>query len=496
MPELHDIPRWLYELLFVSYALVITGIVLLERRRPASTLAWIFALVFVPILGLLAYLLVGRRRVRKRLRLRERRAIRPIDATRELATTSACPDDLPYPQRGLVQLALRTAAAPLRRAEEVTILGGGGEAFAAMEAAIRGAQRSICLEFYIWRGDATGRRWIELLSERARAGVRVRLLYDDFGSLGTAQEIFAPLRDAGGEVLAFGALRLRLRLRRSRINFRNHRKILTVDGERGFLGGVNVGDEYTGVDHSGRSWHDLLVCVSGDAVFGLEAIFYEDWIAASGAGEHDPNDSAILQRFGLDDLYGRNRGASRGPLVQVIPSGPDLPTSVAIAAQFTAAIGTSQSRCWIATPYFVPDEALLLVLTTAAYRGVDVRILVPSPANVDVRLVSLAARSYYDELLAAGARIYEYQSGMLHAKSLLIDTQVAAIGSANMDIRSFYLNFEVTAMFYDAAVTEQLAEHFLRHLEGAIEIRTASRERLPLAQRLGESFARVLSPLL
>ena len=169
---------------------------------------------------------------------------------------------------------------------------------------------------------------------------------------------------------------------------------------------------------------------------------------------------------------------------------------MAIAAQFTAAIGTSQSRCWIATPYFVPDEALLLVLTTAAYRGVDVRILVPSPANVDVRLVSLAARSYYDELLAAGARIYEYQSGMLHAKSLLIDTQVAAIGSANMDIRSFYLNFEVTAMFYDAAVTEQLAEHFLRHLEGAIEIRTASRERLPLAQRLGESFARVLSPLL
>ncbi|MEZ4381399.1 MAG: cardiolipin synthase [Nannocystaceae bacterium] len=496
MPDLPDLPRWLLELLFVAYALVITGTVMLERRRPASTLAWVLAMIFLPILGLLAYLLVGRRRVRKRVRLRERRAIRPLDTTREVAAID-CPDDLPPLQLGLIRLALRTAAAPLRRADQAQILSRPAESFAAMEAAIRAAKRNICLEFYIWRGDATGERWIELLIERARAGVKVRLLYDDFGSLGTRRELFDRLRAAGGEVFSFGPLRLRLRPRKSRINFRNHRKILTVDGEIGFLGGLNIGDEYIGRDPSGRQWHDLLVCLTGDAVFGLDAIFFEDWFAAvPDAAGLRLDDAEHAKRLGLDDLYARERGDSTGPLLQVIPSGPDLPTSYTIAAQFTAAISVAQRRCWIATPYFVPDEPLMLALTTAAYRGVDVRLLMPSPSNSDSRLVGLAGRAYYDELLAAGCRIFEYQQGMIHAKCLIIDGEVAAIGSANMDIRSFYLNYEVTAMFYNAAVTDQLASIFAEHLERTLEIRAATRADLRLSERLGESFAKVLSPLL
>ncbi len=492
MLDLLDLPRWLLELLFVAYALVIAGTVMLERRRPTSTLAWILAMVFLPLLGLIAYLLVGRRRVRKRIRLRERRPLRPLEQTRQIAAIDNI-DGLPHLQRGLAKLALRTTQTPLRHAHEVQIFNRPGDAFQSMEAAIRGAKRSICLEFYIWRADATGKRWIDLLVERARAGIKVRLLYDDFGSLGTRREFFDRLREAGGEVHAFGPLRLRLRPRQSRINFRNHRKILTIDGETGFLGGLNIADEYAG---TGRPWQDLHVCLRGDAVFGLDAIFLEDWVGAQPRGSINLSDPTCLQELGLEELYARECNGSTGPLVQVIPSGPDNPSSYTLASQFTAAISVAQERCWITTPYFVPDEPLLLAMTTAALRGVDLRILVPSPAKSDTRLVSLASHAYYDDLLAVGCRIFEYQPGMIHSKCMIVDDQLAAIGSANMDIRSFYLNYEVTAMFYDSAVTEQLAAIFLQHIEHTKEQSAASRVDLGLGRRLAEGFAKVLSPLL
>ena len=492
MLDLPDLPRWLLELLFVAYALVIAGTMMLERRRPTSTLAWILAMVFLPLLGLLAYLLVGRRRVRKRIRLRQRRPLRPLDQTRQIAAIDDI-DGLPHLQRGLAKLALRTTATPLRHAHEVRLFSRPGDAFQEMETAIREAKRSICLEFYIWRGDATGRRWIDLLVERAQAGIKIRLLYDDFGSLGTRREFFDRLRSAGGEVHPFGPLRLRLRPSQSRINFRNHRKILTIDGETGFLGGLNIADEYAG---TGRPWQDLHVRLRGDAVFGLDAIFLEDWLSAQARDAIDLSDPSCLRELGIEELYARECTGSTGPLVQVIPSGPDNPSSYTIAAQFTAAISVAQERCWITTPYFVPDEPLLRAMTTAALRGVDLRLLVPSAANNDARLVSLASRTYYDELLAAGCRIFEYQPGMIHSKCMLVDDQIAAIGSANMDIRSFYLNYEVTAMFYDSDVTEQLAAVFLDLLEHTEEQNAASRLDLGLGQRLAEGFAKVLSPLL
>jgi cardiolipin synthase len=186
---------------------------------------------------------------------------------------------------------------------------------------------------------------------------------------------------------------------------------------------------------------------------------------------------------------------SRGPLVQVIPSGPDIPVADAIAAQFSAAIAQAQERAWMATPYFIPDEPLMLILRTAALRGVDVRLLVPHPLRSDNRLVAVASRSYYDDLLEVGCRVYEYEAGMLHAKYLIVD-EVAAIGSANMDVRSFYINYEITAMFYDAVVASELAMVFAHDLDRAHEIRATERIALPLHQRMLENFARVLSPLL
>jgi len=519
---LFDLPLWVVELGFVVYALTVTTLVVLERRRPTATLALVLALVFVPVAGLVVYLVFSQR-VRRRQRRRERRPINPVDATKHVANLEELPSDFSGPARGLVRLALKSAAAPLRHAESVALLPTARAAFEAFSQAITTASRTIHCEFYIWRDDPAGRRVTQLLAERAAAGVKVRVLYDHLGSIGLPHRHFDPLRTAGGQVAAFGKVRVPLRLSWLRVDFRNHRKLMTVDGTRGFMGGLNVGDEYLDPRGDDARWRDLAVDVRGDAVVGLEAIFLEDWLASTGEiidlrGERAGVPHRFDPRHPLpkDRPWQRRRAqvarahanaanpfasrpaspvTSKGPLLQVIPSGPDLPLVSVIAAQFSAAIASATQRVWLATPYFVPDEPLLFNLRVAAMRGVDLRILVPAPRHNDVRLVAWAARSYYDDVLAAGGRIFEYQPGMLHSKYLIAD-DLCAIGSANMDVRSFHINYEVTGMFYDPRLTERLAEIFCEDLEHAREVTKASRAAPSLLVRLAENATRVLSPLL
>lgn len=497
---LGDLPRWAFELGFVSYVLCITGLLVLERRRPTATLAWILVLVFLPFVGIAIYYFVGRRRVHVRRRRRANRVLDLHRGTATMANLDALPSGLPDVQRGLVNLALRTAAAPVRRAGSVRVIDDPTQAYEALTEAIRGAKSRIQLLFYIWKDDPIARELTALLVDRARAGIRVRVLLDHVGTLGTPSSHFDDLREAGGEVALFGRLRVPFRLAPSRVNFRNHRKIVTVDGSRGFVGGINVGEEYLREDPDSPKWRDLVVCLDGDATLGLDAIFCDDWYAATG----DPLDvvggappGASLSGAPLPAAQHMDTPMeSEGPLLQIIPSGPDLPFISSVASQFTAAIGSAQSRCYIATPYFVPDEALAFTLKTAALRGVDVRILVPAPHRSDARLVSWASRSYYDELIGAGCRIFEYQAGMLHAKYMVVDHDVAAVGSANMDVRSFHINYEVTAMFYNAQVTRELAEVFGRDCEEAREVPAQERTQTPLGSRLIEGTARLLSPIL
>ncbi|MCX4245945.1 phospholipase D-like domain-containing protein [Paraliomyxa miuraensis] len=522
LPLALDVPRWAIELAFGVYALAVTTLVILERRRPTATLALVLALVFLPVAGLVVYLVLTQR-VRRRIRRRLRRPINPVDDTRDVANLEELPADGLGSAQGLVRLALQSAAAPLRRSESVTLLPRPDTAFDAFADAITGAQRTIHCEFYIWRDDRAGRRITQMLAERAAAGVKVRVLYDHLGSLGLPRTHFDALREAGGQVAVFGRLRIPLRLSWLRVDFRNHRKLMTVDGQRGFLGGLNVGDEYLDPQGKGLGWRDLAVDLRGDAVVGLEAIFLEDWLASTGEvldlqGER----TTIPRRFDprrplpTDRPWQRRRAqaararamaispfaprpdlpvTSAGPLLQIIPSGPDLPLVSVIAAQLSAAIAGATSRVWLATPYFVPDEPLLFILRVAALKGIDLRILVPAPHNNDVRLVAWAARSYYDDVLAAGGRIFEYQPSMMHSKYLIVD-ELCAIGSANMDVRSFHINYEVTGMFYDSALTAELAALFQEDLGRAREVTRASRARLTLPVRLTESTARVLSPLL
>jgi cardiolipin synthase A/B len=519
---LFDLPLWVIEVAFVVYALTVSTLVVLERRRPTATLALVLALVFVPVAGLVVYLVLSQR-VRRKLRRRLRRPIKPVDDTRDVASVEELPADLSGGARGLVRLALESAAAPLRRSEAVALLPTPRAAFETFSQAIGEAVRTIHCEFYIWRDDAAGRGLTAMLTERAAAGVKVRVLYDHLGSLGLPRSHFDALRKAGGQVAVFGRLRVPLRLSWLRFDFRNHRKLMTVDGRRGFLGGLNVGDEYLDPHADGLRWRDLAVDVRGDAVVGLEAIFLEDWLASTGEildlqGAPAPKPARFDPRRPLpkERPWQRRRAqaararaeaanpfvprpatpvTSAGPLLQVIPSGPDLPVVSVIAAQLSAAIASATSRVWLATPYFVPDEPLLFNLRIAALRGVDVRILVPAPELNDVRLVAWAARSYYDDVLAAGGRLFEYQRGMLHSKYLITD-ELCAIGSANMDVRSFYINYEVTGMFYDPKLTAELCTIFCEDLEQSREVTKASRAHQPLLVRLAENAARVLSPLL
>lgn len=519
---LDPIPLWVIEVAFVVYAVAISTLVVLERRRPTATLALVLALVFVPVAGLVVYLVLSQR-VKRRLRRRMRRPINALDETRDVASLDELPPDLSGHARGLVRLALESAAAPLRRSEAVTLLPTARAAFEAFAGAIASAERTIHCEFYIWRDDAAGRRMTAMLTERAAAGIKVRVLYDHLGSLGLPRSHFQALREAGGQVAAFGPLRVPLRLSWLRFDFRNHRKLMTVDGRRGFLGGLNVGNEYLDPSSDGRGWRDLAVDVCGDAVVGLEAIFLEDWLATTGeildlrgASANKPDRFDPRRPLPKDRPWQRRRAqlarararaanpfvprpdtpvTSAGPMLQVIPSGPDLPVASVIAVQLSAAIASATARVWLATPYFVPDEPLLFNLRIAALRGVDVRILVPASELNDVRLVAWAARSYFDEVLAAGGHIFEYQRGMLHSKYFIAD-ELCMIGSANMDVRSFYINYEVTGMFYDPKLTAQLCTIFCEDLEHAREVTKASRADPPLLVRLAESAARVLSPLL
>jgi cardiolipin synthase A/B len=490
------------ELGLIAYVLFAVISIVLERRRPTATLAWILVLVLLPPVGLVAYLLIGRRRARRSRRNRRRRGLRPTEATADIANLQSSPGDLPEVVAGLLRLALARAAGPVRRADHVDIFSRAREPFAAMERAIEAAEHRIHVQFYIWKGDDTGKRMIELLTERARAGVKVRLLYDDFGSIGTPLSHFSPLLEAGGEVARYGAVRLKFARPRSRLDFRNHRKLLCIDGVQGFTGGLNIGDEYRGTTRSGRVWNDILVELTGDAMLGLEAVFIEDWLTATGVLVELDSDlpSAVTSTSMREHPHVPMR--SIGPLVQIIPSGPDQApdgrddNASVIAQTFVAAIGLALQRVWIVTPYFIPDEALTLILQTAALRGVDVKILVPNVEDNDRRFVGFAARSYYDELIASGCEIHEYVPGMLHAKYMVIDDTIAVIGSANFDVRSLYLNYEVTAMFYDRDVAEELAAVFRQDVSDGRQVLASERAEVPLRWRFVEALARILSPLL
>jgi len=453
---------------------------LLLKKRPSATLAWLWAIIFIPFVGALFYCLFGTDRLkRRRLKHRSRFTARP---SRQLAPESATDgrtailiEQLPERDRQFLQLLSSINQLPVSSAEEIRILRDAKEFYPALEQRIQQAKHHVHLEFYLWRSDETGRRFLKLLTEAARRGVAVRLLLDGVGSFGLHRKHLKEFRAAGGEFAWFQGLDPKKG--RFVLNLRDHRKLQIIDNAIAFVGGMNIGREYEGLDPRFGYWRDVQAEVTGSVVRTLHEVFADDWFFAT--GERISEHAVPLRdaKFPMHVIVG---GADR-------INEPMLKSIVSLLSEAT-------TRVWIATGYFVPDGVLLAALELAAGRGVDVRLLVAEKNNYPWLVI--AGRSYYDELLNAGVRIFEYTAGTHHAKFAVADGQWAMIGSANLDYRSMRLNFELSLLFHSPEHNTVLARMLEHDFELSREIDPAVFARRPFHQRLAEAALRPLSPML
>lgn len=451
--------------------LVVLGVwIVLQKRDPAATLSWLFGLALLPYLGLLIYQVFGPQKIRRNRLRRSRSRVSMRNARVDAEQGEAAE---------LVRLGQATTGLPATSSAEVDLLVDGAAKYGALLADIAHAEHHVHLEYYIYEPDHTGATLRDALVERARAGVRVRLLLDFVGSK-ASRRFFAPLIEAGGELAWFHPMRLGRIWQRPWTNLRTHRKIVVIDGRIGYTGGMNITDAQ---DERLRSdaYRDLHLRLVGKAVRVLQLVFAEDWAYATGRNDF------------LAEVERQTPPADAGPIrTQVLTSGPDSSWE-AIHRAHVGAIHAAKTRVWMTTPYFVPGEAAMMALTSAALAGLDVRLLLPQIS--DSKLVTLAARSYFGPLLLAGVKIYEYRSRLLHSKTLLVDDHLALIGSANFDHRSFRLNFEVSVLFDDPAIAALLAQHIEREFAHAPRVQRGRRRPL-LTARLPEALARLCSPLL
>lgn len=453
--------------------------IILERRHPSATLAWMLGIALLPLVGVPLYFLIGVRRIRRNIRAK----IAAVGSVASSLSHRLRPEELPAAiaeRSGRVLIAAGTP--PPTEGNRVIFLRTGNEAYDAVFSLIGSAKDHLHAQFFILDVDPVGRRFIQALAARAREGIRVRLLLDAVGSWRALRRTVRPLRDAGGEVEAFmPAFPLH---RRWSAHLRNHRKLLIADGRRAFTGGMNIGKKYMGPRSAKEQWRDIAAVIEGPALPDLQALFLDDW--AFSTGETLPEGVLFPPpaRFA--------EGDPPPCALQVAASGPDRATRPIYEGVF-AAFTAARRRLWIETPYFVPDEGIGAALRNAALRGVDVRLIVPGTS--DLRIVTLAGRSYFDEMMAAGIRIFLYRPTNLHSKVLVVDDDVGVIGSPNVDIRSFFLNFELGLFLYDRSLIAALAEGFLADLDRSEPIdpeRFARRSR-PL--QLLEDTCRIFSPL-
>ncbi len=482
---------WLQLAIYVLIALYILTVisviinVILENRNPVRTLAWIIVLVAVPFIGFLFYLYFGiNYRKIKMFSMKglgdmkwlqymsedQKQLIKKSEFLHKRETVEV---------RKLMTLLLNNSKALLTRFNKVEILNNGEETFPAIFEALQNAKRFIHLEYYIIEMGRLTSRLKELLIEKAKAGVEVRVIYDDVGSWGLTRDFLRELRNAGIQIYPF--LPVRFHQFANKANYRNHRKIAVIDGEVGFVGGLNFADRYVdGVPKIGV-WRDTHLKVQGEAVTSLQVIFLIDWYF-------------VRQELLLDkNEYLPYIQADGDMLVQAVTSGPDSDWASIQQAYFTL-INMAKRYVFISTPYFMPGETTLNSLKTAAMSGVDVRIMLPHKS--DSLLTYWCSRSFVEELLEAGVKVYWYQKGINHSKVIIVDGIVSSVGTANMDIRSFEQNFEVSLILYDRETTKKLAGDFLKDLQSSSEVVIQRWKFRSKREKAYESVARLFAPVL
>lgn len=467
-------------LLLLFDVVAIFTLIFFERRDPESILAWLFAVITLPLVGFVLYLLFGFKYFKTRAfgskSTQDQAILTRIRNGLELGLRDEMERNVgnlvAFPE--LARLLWADSAAFLTSGNQVDVYTDGNKKFEALFEAIAAARTHIHLEYYLLRDDALGERLLHALEAKAREGVQVRLLYDDLGNKISRLRL-RKLSALGAKVSGF--YRAWVPSVGLRINYRNHRKIAVIDGRVGFIGGFNVGDEYLGLGPLGP-WRDTAVRIRGPAVRGLQLRFVLDWNYATKEG------------LTLEPSYFAPSPNVGSASVQIVSGGPDS-TWNPPREQYVKMVASAQRTCYLQTPYFIPDVSVMTALRIAALSGVDVRIMVPSKA--DQPFVHWASLSNIGELLDAGVRAFAYKDGFLHAKTVTIDDMVTSVGSANWDLRSFKWNFETNAVIYDRAFAENYRRIFEQDMTRSTEITRESYAQRSRPVRLKESVCRLFS---
>lgn len=445
-------------------AVLLLSRILREHRPPASTLAWLLAIVLVPYVGVPLYFLIGGRKHRRLAARKDLLEYAPSLTAAEADAVTTHP----------IQRILLSGGAPRTSSgERLQLFTSGEEAYAHMMQLFESARQSIDISTFILGGDVTGIAVLDALALRAAQGVRVRLLLDGLFLFRPSRKSIARFTRAGGRLAVFMPL-LRLPFR-GPANLRNHRKIIVVDGERALVGGMNLASEYMGDSPRSDRWLDVGLAIEGPAVAHIHNVFRSDWAFASGDAAA-PITYPLLRRCGEASC-------------QVVASGPDVPDDTYYDAVLTA-LFQARERIWIATPYFIPDEAITRGLVLAARRGVDVTLLVPLRSNH--LSADIAGGSYLRQIEKAGGRVRPYDKGMMHAKVMVIDHDMAVLGSANLDMRSLFLDYEIAVFIYSAPEIERFKRWFEALLGDCTDGLPAPGRMRALAEDLG----RLLAPLM
>ncbi len=469
---------WARDIIFLAYGLTIISIIVIvvsENRNPVKSLAWVTVLLLLPMVGIILYLFFGRNITNKhklsrrnRRKLKKREAISHADFRKLDLSPGAIQN---------IRLAKSLADAQFYDGNEVEVFTNGADKFARLKADLINARHYINLEYYIFENDNIGNEIADILIDRALAGVNVRVIYDHVGSFRVKNRFFKRMRKAG--IMVYPFFEVTFPQLGTRINWRNHRKLCVIDGSVGYLGGMNIADRYIDGGRKFASWRDTHVRVEGPVVAALQYAFAVDW--------------HFMGQPLIDEAVLANRPRQGNVAAQLLTSGPTSQWSN-ISLMFHKAICNAKRRIYIQSPYFLPTDALLKGLVTAALSGVDVRILIPRKG--DSTLLNYASSSYITECMRAGIKIYLYEAGMLHSKMIIVDDDFVTIGSTNFDFRSFEHNFEGNLFFYSREFTDKMLDIYREDLTHSTRIVPARWRKRPLVRRAIESVVRLLSPIL
>ncbi len=473
-----------FSLAFLLTAIPVAIMIVWEKRSPFKTIAWILVLILLPFFGIIFYLVFGQE-YRKR-KLFSRSGIKGLGKIRRLSgkqlrkigQTHLNLDAKILEKENIIRLLLNNSNALLTTGNKLKILNNGEQTFDAIFGAVRNASHHIHLEYYIYSDDKIGNRLKDLLIEKSREGVEVRIIIDDVGSWGLGNKNIREFRDNGVEIYPF--MEVRFPRLTSQVNFRNHRKIVIVDGRIGFTGGINVDDRYIDGMKKIGPWRDTHLQLEGDAVACLQVVFAADWYFVT-------NKNLKGQK------YFQPFSDTPGTAVQISASGPDSDWEN-ISQAFFAAIANARERVYIVTPYLMPPPNITSALKTTALSNVDVRIIIPNKS--DAIIPRWCSFSYVEELMEAGVRLFFYQSGFVHSKYIIVDDVFSSIGTSNFDFRSLETNFEVNAFVYDEGFAAQLGKTFAADLQNSSEINLKEWRQRPWHKKFRESLAHIFSPML